>query len=282
MFIDPDWRIMVVGDGDLSFSAALAAQYQPRQLFASIYDSHAELAEKYGDDFWQKLHTMAQRAAITVAEQFDVTQPQSWLKLGQDQGQFLNQFDLIIFQFPLVPGYTSKAEFEANGKIDSNLRNRRLLHNFLQHAQRYGLDPKGAGLIYISSKDVKPYSEWDIEHSLHLNTELACLGKVPFSFADFPGYQMRNVDRDKFVKDTASYTYIWRNKVDTRPLPAELAKQLTPPQQRDDSLNICYLCQAGPFHSEQEQREHLTSKRHLKLQGYHQRWLADLGIQLKD
>ncbi len=274
MFIDPAWRIMVVGDGDLSFSAALATHYQPRRLFASIYDSQAELAEKYGDVFWQKLKTLSPQASVTLAAQFDVTREQSWLSLGQD----LNQFDLVIFQFPLVPGYTNKAEFEANGKIDSNLRNRRLLHQFLQHAHRYGLDPKGAGLVYISSKEVKPYSEWDIEHSLHLNTDLTCLGKVPFAFAAFPSYQMRNVDRDKFVKDTASFTYIWRAKEDIQPLPQELAEQLIPPQLRDESQNICYLCQAGPFHSEQERNEHLASKRHLKLQGYQQRWLTDLGL----
>lgn len=274
MFIDPNWRIMVVGDGDFSFSAALAKNYQPRQLLATIYDSQEQLTDKYGDGFYRQLTSLALHHPVAVMTQFDVTQEQAWQALAKD----CNQFDVIIFQFPLVPGYTSKAEFEGNGRIDSNLRNRRLLHQFLKNAFKYGLDPQGAGLIYISSKDVKPYSEWDIEHSLHLTTELTCIGKVPFAFTDFPGYQMRNVDRDKFVKDTASYTYIWRSVHNTQTLPAAIEQVVTPPQPRESSQNRCNLCQAGPFHSQQEQNEHLASKRHQKLQGYQQRWLDDLGL----
>lgn len=276
MYLEPDWRILVVGDGDFSFSAALATHFPAQFLCASIYDSEAELATKYGDQYLRQLQSLSlhsNQGVVTLTE-FDVTKAAQWQALTQVQPLF----DLIIFQFPLVPGFTSKAEFEAHGCIDSNLRNRRLLHQFLRHAQQFGLDPDGAGLIYISSKEVKPYSEWDIEHSLHLNTELQFLGKMPFLFAQFPHYQMRNVDRDMFVRDTASFTYVWRFNDATKPLPSALNDELTVSTHLtlDPELPFCRLCQAGPFHSEQEQRHHQASKRHLKMQGFDQRWLADL------
>mgnify|MGYP000046988277 CR=1 FL=1 len=49
MYIDPKWRVLTVGDGDLSFSASLLKNYQPQQLTATIYDSKGSLDEKYGD-----------------------------------------------------------------------------------------------------------------------------------------------------------------------------------------------------------------------------------------
>ncbi|WP_434340412.1 Rossmann-like fold-containing protein [Motilimonas cestriensis] len=275
MFLDPSWRVLVVGDGDFSFSAALAEHFPPRYLCATIYDSVATLASKYGEQYRLQLLQAQTSFPVQVLTEFDVTDPQQWQTLAANH----QQFDLIIFQFPLVPGFTSKAEFEAHGRIDSNLRNRRLLHQFLLHSQKFGLNPDGAGLIYISSKEVKPYSEWDIEHSLHLKTDLQFLGKMPFSFEQFPGYQMRNVDRDKFVRDTASFTYVWQLDLCLEAIPAALAisLQANAPEIETD-LPYCELCQAGPFHSQQEQRDHHASKRHLKMQGFHQRWLEDLGL----
>ncbi|MCE2596908.1 DUF2431 domain-containing protein [Motilimonas cestriensis] len=279
MFLDPNWRILVVGDGDFSFSAALAKHFPPHYLCATIYDSETTLASKYGEQYLLQLLQAQQAHPVQVLTEFDVTNPEQWQALVVAH----QQFDLIVFQFPLVPGFTSKAEFEAHGRIDSNLRNRRLLHQFLLHSQQVGLDPNGAGLIYISSKEVKPYSEWDIEHSLHLKTDLQFLGKMPFLFEQFPGYQMRNVDRDKFVRDTASYTYVWRLNQCQQTLPSALATSLQAADpETETNLPYCERCQAGPFHSQQEQRDHQASKRHLKMQGFHQRWLADLGLSEAD
>ena len=38
MHINPNWRILTVGDGDLSFSHALLTHYHPKQLTATVFD----------------------------------------------------------------------------------------------------------------------------------------------------------------------------------------------------------------------------------------------------
>jgi len=53
MYINPNWRILTIGDGDLSFSNALLQHYAPTQLTATIYDPLATLENKYGDDFYK-------------------------------------------------------------------------------------------------------------------------------------------------------------------------------------------------------------------------------------
>jgi len=38
MYLNPDWTILTVGDGDLSFSNALYRHIKPKKLVASTYD----------------------------------------------------------------------------------------------------------------------------------------------------------------------------------------------------------------------------------------------------
>ena len=264
MHIDPNWRILTIGDGDLSFSNALLLHHAPKQLTATIYDPLATLQDKYGDDFYRKLITNN----CQVLTGFDITKPETWSEVSR------RSFDLVIFQFPLVPGFTSKAEFnEKCAGTGINTLNRRLLRQFLINASQQLLDPVGPQLCYITSKDVKPYSEWNIERSLILNTDINYLGEMNFDIANFPGYRIRNVDRDKHVKDTKGITYVWS------PRPAsQLAKALSlqlvqPPILGDD---CCHYCQAGPFTSEQHKQAHESSRKHLRMKDFELQWLADL------
>ena len=47
MYINPKWRILTIGDGDLSFSVSLLKNYQPRALTATVFDSQLSLSTKY-------------------------------------------------------------------------------------------------------------------------------------------------------------------------------------------------------------------------------------------
>jgi hypothetical protein len=67
MYINPDWRILTVGDGDLSFSASLMAHHKPRSLTATIFDSRATLMRKYGDDEnYQRLKKMVAKSYVNL------------------------------------------------------------------------------------------------------------------------------------------------------------------------------------------------------------------------
>jgi len=50
MYLNPNWNILTVGDGDLSFSNALYNHIKPQKLVASTYDAAATLTEKYPDN----------------------------------------------------------------------------------------------------------------------------------------------------------------------------------------------------------------------------------------
>lgn len=264
MYIDPQWRILTVGDGDLSFSNALLQHHVPKQLTATIYDPLSTLQNKYGDSFYQQL--IANDCQVLTG--FDITNPKTWSEINQ------HSFDVVIFQFPLVPGFTSKTEFnEKCAGVGINTLNRRLLRQFLINASELLLDPNGPQLCYITSKDVKPYSEWNIEHSLIINTAINYLGEMNFDIANFPGYRIRNVDRDKHVKDTKGITYVWSPRPASK-LPSQLSVQLTPAETFGD--DSCAYCQAGPFTSVQHREAHESSRKHLRMSDFEQQWLADL------
>ena len=47
MYLNPNWRILTVGDGDLSFSNAVVNHIKPAKLVASTYDSAETIEQKY-------------------------------------------------------------------------------------------------------------------------------------------------------------------------------------------------------------------------------------------
>lgn len=265
MFIDPSWRILTIGDGDLSFSRALFTAYQPKQLTASIFDSQATLQSKYGDE-----HAVALRAlGCNVLTGFDVTQPASWSGLDLQPGQF----DLVIFQFPLLPAFDDRQQYLAQcDGISVNTLNRQLLRTFLINSLEYFLAPNGPQLCYITSKDVKPYREWNIENSIYRNTKMQYLGSSIFDIKQFPGYRVRNVDRDKHVKDTAGTTYVWSPKQQR-----QLEALLQPAQYQGP--NYCTPCRAGPFGNQQQYAEHSQSKKHQLMMEFEQQWEYSLALE---
>ena len=74
MYLNPNWRILTVGDGDLSFSLSLFTHYRPCQLTATIFDSQPVLAAKYQQEQLMRLRELG----CLVLTGFDVTQPETW------------------------------------------------------------------------------------------------------------------------------------------------------------------------------------------------------------
>jgi hypothetical protein len=270
MFIDENWSVLTVGDGDLSFSRAIFEQYKPKKLTSTILDTKTELCRKYGNEHYTYLTSNG----CEVFTEFDVTN----LSCVQ---QLQKKYDLVIFQFPLVPNFLNQNEFykyTQGNKIafSINTLNRRLLRLYLIHSFEYLLSATGSQLAYISSKDVKPYIEWDIEYSLTKGTELTCIGSIPFSIEQFPGYKIRNVDRDKHVKDTGALTYIW-----TRENPNQSVYKnfdLITPKTELFGNKGCDVCHAGPFATEQEKTEHLSGKKHNRMDVYDSQWQEYLAL----
>lgn len=260
MIIEKQWRILTIGDGDLSFSNSLLTHHQPAHLTATVYDSLETMSAKYGDLFYQKL----QAKKCPVLFEFDICNPLSWAGLDK------HSFDLVIFQFPLLPAFSSLAEYQHRcAKLDINLLNRSLLRHYLINSSTHFLDPNGAQLCFITSKDVKPYLQWNIENSLHQQTDIHYLGSLPFDIKMFPEYKIRNVDRDKHVKDTKGITYVWSRKKEQ-----PILEKLHPAQFQSE--NCCRACRAGPFSTETDRTIHNQSKKHLKMMELERLWLAEI------
>ena len=256
MIINKEWRVLTVGDGDLSFSASLLTHHQPANLTASVLDTSATLLAKYAHNDYQTLLNKH----CTVLCEFDVMDPSSWTQLNK------HSFDLIIFQFPLIPAFKSHQEFKEKCKeVHINTLNRQLLRAFLIHSFEHFLDPEGARLCYITSKDVKPYKEWNIEHALNMNTDIEYLGWQKFDITAFPGYKVRNVDRDKHVKDTKGIIYAWSDNKQ-HPLKQQLNEALYQGEE------YCSLCATGPYNNEQDKLKHNTTRKHLNMINYERMW----------
>lgn len=257
MYIDPNWRILTVGDGDLSFSHALKVRFPDVQLSASIYDSLSVLDSKYGSDNYHWLSD----SGIKVFSNVDVSKPESLKVLGHQA------FDLVIFQFPLINGFPSqKAYLNAVNEYSTNTLNRKLIYDFLTSARRYFLDSSGAQLCYITSKDVKPYTDWNIENIVDADEKLEFIGSQMFDINQFPGYRIRNVDKDNFVKDTNGVTYVWSANLSSQ-------RQLHLNSSPKHKENYCPLCGDGPYYSDQSRIQHQHSKAHQRREKYEKQWL---------
>ncbi|AGH81725.1 hypothetical protein PCNPT3_08935 [Psychromonas sp. CNPT3] len=261
MILDKEWRILTIGDGDLSFSASLQKHFSPRALTASVYDPLSIMTRKYNDTFYQYL----KNEKIQTLFDFNVCDKKTWGDLKQ------HSFDVVIFQFPLVPAFQNFDEYKAHAKNSNiNVLNRRLLRQFLLNSFKYFLDEKGQQLCFITSKDVKPYRQWNIESALHMHTNIHYLGSIAFDINKFPGYKIRNVDRDKHVRDTRGETYMWSlQKKHT------LSSQLHKLPYHGE--NFCAICRAGPFSTENDKQVHQASKKHLQMLDFEQAWLKEIN-----
>lgn len=257
MLIKPNWRILTIGDGDLSFSWSLWQHHKPSKLWATVFDSKAALADKYELTWFDALSATP---GCRVLTQVDITQPCSWQNLPH------YSFDLVVFQFPLVPALNDSETFLQLGqKLSINTLNRALLRTFLLHTKQYLLDPDGLQLAYISSKSVKPYQDWNLERAINQGVAMNYLGSMPFNFADFPGYQMRNVDRPGWVKQTAARTYVWSGKAHS-----QFSAPLEPAGFEGPAY--CEVCRRGPFSHYQDRLAHEQTKRHLQLVEFERQW----------
>ncbi|NMM39870.1 class I SAM-dependent methyltransferase [Pseudoalteromonas arctica] len=266
MYLNPNWRILTVGDGDLSFSHALFTDIKPAKLVASTYDSAATITLKYADNALNALRDHH----ITVLDDFNVTDPQAWQRLNGEL------FDVVIFQFPLIPAFVGESAYRENTQTTSmNTLNRALLHQYIKYTTELALDSNGPMLCYITSKDVKPYREWNIEGSLNCGLASRYIGQMPFDISSFSGYKIRNVDRDKHVKDTSGTTYVFSPKETT-----ELHNRLTTPSYL--AADSCSLCRVGPFQASEDKQKHLLAKKHQQMLGFEadwQAWLAQFNNQ---
>lgn len=286
--------ILTVGDGDLSFSLALAraADCGPR-LTATVYDSRDTLVRKYPDAEGRiaGLQQLGAKVFFGIDARKLSSSPINDIIVPGDK------FGIIAFQFPLLP-VMNKQEFQTASCKDPVLNNRLMLLEFLLEAKNLLLEN---GLAVITSKDVRPYTLWRLHDTLAPNIpEIDFLGKVPFSVADYPGYNCQNVERDAQVKDTEGQSYLfgfekaWDEAEasspaketanlekaaaggGTTPAPGGIEAGASSEELRRKVVlsadpcfreNACNACGTGPFTCDRDRQQHLSSKGHGRFVG---------------
>ena len=139
-------KILVVGDGDFSFSAGLVSHRKGRGrgLTLTSYDSAQEVLKKYPKTAKSNISKAAAAGAV-ILHGVDATNLSKTFanKLAGEEGTF----DRIIFNFP------------HSGSQRVHL-NRELLYNFFQSASKH---LKHRGQVHVTLKMRPPYSEWQVE-----------------------------------------------------------------------------------------------------------------------
>jgi len=248
--------VLVVGDGDLSFSLALKALAKPRSLVPTVYDSESELFRKY-PHVGETIRKLGPPGTVRFST--DARKLAGYPEITTANGPEKRVFHIVVFQMPLLPSMKLKA-FQA-GTGSNVLDNRRMLLEFFLQAEQL-LAP--GGVVLITSKQDTRYSYWRLHDKIHVHSRLGVgfLGRLRFHAADFPGYKMQNVDRDDKVRDTDAVTFLF-GRVD-RPLFSAFAEATVRrgADQPPDPETGCTACWKGPFRSEADRSGHFGGKMH--------------------
>lgn len=133
-------QILTVGDGDFSFSMALAIQIGGPRIIATSLDSYREIVHKYGS----ARHVIGlRRAGAAIHHEVDCTQL-------HDVSFPLDTVSECVFNFPHCGGGSTESDVE---------QNRTLLRQFLTSCVA-SLQP--GTHILVTLRDTPFYTSWDL------------------------------------------------------------------------------------------------------------------------
>ena len=215
--------ILVVGDGDFSFSVGLVKLLKlgggkASYITATSLDSREEVLTKYGRSAEVNLEVL-EKSCVSVLHRVDATKLQEYFhcvsgkrEIG-DPSQTREEargFGMIIFNFP----HTGKQRVHAN---------RALVRDFLLSA--LGV-VSANGEVHITIKDHPPYSLWGVE-SIAAENGWRTIGTRSFEKANFVGYHHRTTEKEAKKFDASHcLTYIFMKK---QQLQQQLTDSSTPP-----------------------------------------------------
>ncbi|ELR15307.1 uncharacterized protein ACA1_220680 [Acanthamoeba castellanii str. Neff] len=236
--------ILIVGDGDLSFSRALAYSIGGSRLTATCYDSLNAFKSKYRSS----LANISELKQLEVQTYFGVDatrlEEQKWLN-DPKKATERKQYHRIVFNFPhagqddeesraaAVPRSKktkTKKPKHAGDDVDKKKRkrgvgggnipqheivkrNQKLLYEFFVSAAPWLL-PGGLGQIHVALRTSTHYKQWDIEE-LARKAGLVLKKTEPFQASLFPGYENKRTASADLVRgapatDNAEiYMFIW-------------------------------------------------------------------------
>ncbi|KAF8468861.1 hypothetical protein BDZ91DRAFT_721264 [Kalaharituber pfeilii] len=171
----PTTKVLLVGEGDLSFSLCLHTVHNFTSLTCTVYDSESDLYYKY-PQATGAVSTL-RSAGHTVLFNVDATKLHS-SSTPKAITKHAGRWGAVVFMFPHVGGLTKD--------VDRHVRaNQELLLNFF-HSARKVLEPK-EGVVTMGTFVGKPYEEWGIR-ALAKAAGFRVRRSGKFEWGGFPGY----------------------------------------------------------------------------------------------
>lgn len=171
-------RILLVGEGNYSFSISLAKSFgSAHNIVATSLDSLWDLGNKYSDAVGNV--SQLQNMGGLVLSGLDATQMKDHHFLT------FQRFDRIVYNFPHV-GFRFPEADARQIKM-----NKELVKGFLRNAK--ALLEKDIGEIHVTHKNGYPYYKWDLVKQAQ-ETGLVLHETMPFYRHKYPGYSNKRAD----------------------------------------------------------------------------------------
>ncbi|XP_058111493.1 uncharacterized protein At4g26485-like [Magnolia sinica] len=165
-------RILLVGEGDFSFSLSLAHAFRSAtNMVATSLDSQESLADKYNYGIGNVREL--EELGCLVLHGIDAT------KMSEHFFLRTQRFDRIVYNFPHV-GFQYREG--SNYQIELN---KQLVKGFLKNAK---ILLRKNGEIHISHKTGDPYDQWNLVKKAEKNG-LILKEIAAFYKGDYPGYR---------------------------------------------------------------------------------------------
>ncbi|KAK7381212.1 hypothetical protein VNO78_33743 [Psophocarpus tetragonolobus] len=193
-------QILLVGEGDFSFSLCLARAFgTAKNMVATSLDSRESLMMKYGDAL--RNLTELESLGCTILHEVDVH------TMAQHYFLCTMKFDRVIFNFPHA-GFVGR-----ESDTHQIALHKHLVGGFFSNAKFLLSSLGGGGEIHITHKTTHPYTMWDIKN-LANSEDLVLVGEEGFSQYLYPGYNNKRgagVLCDQSFRLGACSTFKFRN-----------------------------------------------------------------------
>ncbi|XP_074303452.1 uncharacterized protein At4g26485-like [Silene latifolia] len=173
-------QILIVGDGDFSFSLSLANSFRSASnITATSLDSYETLTKKYKNAISNVMALV--RLGASVINGVDAT------KMKLHPHLTLRRFDRIVYNFPHAGFYGKEDDLHV---IEMH---KELVRGFFHNASGMLLP---GGEIHVSHKTSAPFCNWNLEELANHNS-LRLSECVPFRIEDYPGYNNKRGDSER-------------------------------------------------------------------------------------
>lgn len=168
---EPEDRILLVGEGDFSFSKSIVSHHGCCDVTATCLDTQAELFEKYEPQAEEHI-TYLKDEGQTILYGLDAT------KLNATKALKGRRFERIIFNFPHVGGKSK----DVNRQVRFN---QELLVKFFESAKNLLVPSEGT--IIVTLFEGEPYSLWNVR-DLARHSGLEVVKSFRFAGEAYLGY----------------------------------------------------------------------------------------------